>query len=129
MKLKKIKYFDSNKLTFDSNGKIMTFKPIKIELFVKDFAILKNNIKSMMVEFIFMISKFKKKIFTKNDNKYLKQLLKLSIELINSEENLENELMDEDYLSLYNIGLNIINILSGSISSKKTFPFLIEIKE
>ena len=44
--VKKIKYFDSNKLTFDSNGKIMTFKPIKIELFVKDFAILKNNIKS-----------------------------------------------------------------------------------
>ena len=44
--VKKIKYFDSNKLTFDSNGKIMTFKPIKIELFVKDFAVLKNNIKS-----------------------------------------------------------------------------------
>ena len=44
--VQKIKYFDSNKLTFDSNGKIMTFKPIKIEFLVKDFAVLKNNIKS-----------------------------------------------------------------------------------
>ena len=51
--VKKIKFFDSNKLTFDSNGKIMTFKPLKIELFVKDFAVLKNNIKS--------INKFNKK--------------------------------------------------------------------
>ena len=101
--------------------------PTKVTIELLSDMNLKNNIKSMMVEFIFMISKFKKKIFTKNDSKYLKQLLKLSIELINSEENLENELMDEDYLSLYNIGLNIINILSGSISSKKTFPFLIEI--
>ena len=56
--VKKIKYFDSNKLTFDSNGKIMTFKPIKIELFVKDFAVLKNNIKSFNK---FIKKKIKKK--------------------------------------------------------------------
>ena len=42
----KLKVFDSNKLTFDSNGKIMSFKPIKIENLTKDFVSLKNGIKS-----------------------------------------------------------------------------------
>lgn len=37
---------DSNKLTFDSNGEIISFKPFKIETLSKDFASLKNGIKS-----------------------------------------------------------------------------------
>ena len=75
-----------------------------------------------------MVAQFKKKIFTKNDCKYLKQLLILSIEFINSEENEESpNIIEEDSMCLFNIGLVIINFLTGTISSKKTFPFLIEI--
>ena len=44
--VKKIKMFDSNKLTFDSNGKIISFKPIKIDILSKDFAILKNSVRA-----------------------------------------------------------------------------------
>ena len=104
---------------------IETPTKVTIEL-LKDIE-LKNNIKSMMVEFIYMIAKFRKKIFTQNDCKYLKQLLLLSIDLINSEENEENNIIEEDSMNLFNIGLNIINALTRTISSKKTFPFLIEI--
>jgi len=43
----KTKIIDSNKLTFDSNGKIINFKPIKIETLSRDFASLKNGIKSL----------------------------------------------------------------------------------
>ena len=98
---------------------------ITIELLKDDN--LKNNVKLMMSEFIYMIAKFKKKIFTQNDCKYLKELLLLSLELINSEENEENNIIEEDTMSLFRIGLNLINILTRTISSKKTFPFLIEI--
>ena len=98
---------------------------ITIELLKDDS--LKNNVKLMMTEFIYMIANFKKKIFTQNDCKYLKELLLLSCQLINSEENEENNIIEEDTMSLFNIGLNLINILTRTISSKKTFPFLIEI--
>ena len=37
---------DSNKLTFDSNGEIISFKPFKIETLSKAFVSLKNGIKS-----------------------------------------------------------------------------------
>ena len=43
----KTKIIDSNKLTFDSNGKIINFKPVKIETLSRDFASLKNGIKSL----------------------------------------------------------------------------------
>ena len=43
---KKIKLFDSNKLTFDSNGKILSFKQVSIESLMNDFATLKDSIKS-----------------------------------------------------------------------------------
>ena len=43
----KLKIIDSNKLTFDSNGKIINFKPIKIETLSKDFASLKDGIKAL----------------------------------------------------------------------------------
>ena len=43
---KKIKLFDSNKLTFDSNGKILSFKQVSIESLISDFATLKDSIKS-----------------------------------------------------------------------------------
>ena len=98
---------------------------ITIEL-LKDMNI-KNNIKSMMAVFIYKVANFKKKIFTQNNCKYLKELLILSIELINSEENEENNAIEEDTQSLFNIGLNIINILTTTISSKKTFAFFVEI--
>ena len=44
--VKNVKMFDSNKLTFDSNGKIISFKPIKIDVLSKDFAILKNSVRA-----------------------------------------------------------------------------------
>ena len=43
---KNIKMFDSNKLTFDSNGKIISFKPLRIDISSNDFAILKNNVRA-----------------------------------------------------------------------------------
>ena len=43
----KNKIIDSNKLTFDSNGKIINFKPIKIENLNKDFTSIKNGIKPL----------------------------------------------------------------------------------
>ena len=103
-------------------------EPTKITIELLSNPDLKKNIKSMMAEFIYMIAQFKKKIFTKNDCKYLKQLLILSVEFINSEENEESDnIIEEDSLCLFNIGLAIINLLTRTISSKKTFPFLIEI--
>ena len=103
-------------------------EPTKITIELLSKPDLKNNIKSMMAEFINMIAQYKKKIFTKNDCKYLKQLLILSVEFINSEENEQSEnIIEEDSLCLFNIGLAIINLLTRTISSKKTFPFLIEI--
>ena len=103
-------------------------EPTKITIELLSKPDLKNNIKSMMAEFINMIAQYKKKIFTKNDCKYLKQLLILSVEFINSEENEQSDnIIEEDSLCLFNIGLAIINLLTCTISSKKTFPFLIEI--
>lgn len=55
----KIKLFDSNKLTFDSNGKILSFKQISIESLMNDFATLKDGIKSFDANI--KIKKFKKK--------------------------------------------------------------------
>ena len=40
-----LKVIDSNKLTFDSNGNLINFKPIKIEALSRDFLSLKNAIK------------------------------------------------------------------------------------
>ena len=103
-------------------------EPTKITIELLSKPDLKKNIKSMMAEFINMIAQYKKKIFTKNDCKYLKQLLILSVEFINSEENEQSDnIIEEDSLCLFNIGLAIINLLTHTISSKKTFPFLIEI--
>ena len=42
---RKIKMFDSNRLTFDSNGKIISFKPLKIDIFSKDFITPKNSVR------------------------------------------------------------------------------------
>jgi len=103
-------------------------EPTKITIELLSKPDLKKNIKSMMAEFINMIAQYKKKIFIKNDCKYLKQLLILSVEFINSEENEQSDnIIEEDSLCLFNIGLAIINLLTRTISSKKTFPFLIEI--
>ena len=43
-----IKPLDSNKFTFDSNGKIISFKQYKIDNLSKDFTFIKNNIKEKM---------------------------------------------------------------------------------
>ena len=59
------KMIDSNKLTFDSNGKIISFKPIKIESFNKDFLSLKNGIKSLEIN----NANNKKSRFKRNKNK------------------------------------------------------------
>ena len=61
------KMIDSNKLTFDSNGKIISFKPIKIETFNKDFLSLKNGIKSLEIN----NGNNKKGRFKRNKNKNL----------------------------------------------------------
>ena len=42
---KKQRPLDSNKFTFDSNGKIISFKPYKFENLSKDFHFIKNSIK------------------------------------------------------------------------------------
>ena len=62
----KMKIFDSNKFSFDSNGKIINFKPIKIDSFIKDFVSLKNGIKSM--DNNVKIKKLKKIKNNSNDN-------------------------------------------------------------
>ena len=116
----------------DCHSEILNFfndieTPTKITIELLSNENLKGSTKSMMTQFIYMVAKFKKKIFTKNDSKYLKELLILSTKFINSEENEENNVIEEDSLCLFNIGLNIINILTTLISSKKTFPYLIEI--
>ena len=43
----KIKIFDSNKYSFDSNGKIISFKPIQIDSLSMDFTSIKDSIKSL----------------------------------------------------------------------------------
>ena len=43
--IKFTKPLDSNKFTFDSNGKIISFKQYKIDNLSKDFTFIKNNIK------------------------------------------------------------------------------------
>ena len=43
--MRNTKIIDSNKLTFDSNGTIISFKPLKIDYFSNDFSTLKNNVK------------------------------------------------------------------------------------
>ena len=42
---KKLKQLDSNRFTFDSNGKIISFKQYKLENLSKDFNFIKNSIK------------------------------------------------------------------------------------
>ena len=42
---KKVKPLDSNKFTFDPNGKIISFKQYKLENLSKDFTFIRNNIK------------------------------------------------------------------------------------
>ena len=42
----KEKLFDFKKLTFDSNGNIISFKPLKVDKLQKEFTILKNNVKT-----------------------------------------------------------------------------------
>ena len=41
-----LKIIDSNKLTFDSNGKIILFRPLKLDILTKDFAIPKDTVKA-----------------------------------------------------------------------------------
>ena len=41
-----LKIIDSNKLTFDSNGKIILFRPVKLDILTKDFAIPKDAVKT-----------------------------------------------------------------------------------
>ena len=65
------KMIDSNKLTFDSNGKIIIFKPIKIESFNKDFLSLKNGIKSLEIN----NANNKKSRFKRNKNKNQNEII------------------------------------------------------
>ena len=86
-----------------------------------------NNLKAIMTEFLCMVAKYKKKIFTQNNCKILKDILTVSVNLINSQENEDSKDIEEDTTSLFNIGLNIINFVCNTVSSKKTFPLLIEV--
>jgi hypothetical protein len=47
---KRVKPLDSNKYTFDSNGKIINFKQYKLDNLMKDFAFIKNSIKDDKVK-------------------------------------------------------------------------------
>ena len=44
---KKEKNFDFTKFTFDSEGTILKFKPLKTDHLAKEFTLLKNNIKNL----------------------------------------------------------------------------------
>ena len=84
-----------------------------------------NDLKAIMTEFLYMVAKHQKKIFTKKDSELFKKLMQVSINLINSIEN-EDDNTREYTTSLFNTGLNIINFICNIISSNKTFPLLID---
>ena len=87
---------------------------------------LNSNTKLVVSEFLNMLSQFKKKLYTKNDNQYLKQFLLIAFSFLSNEDNEhETELTSET--SLFTIGSNMINQITNVISSKRTFPILIEI--
>ena len=115
----------------ESNIEILNFFkdlqfPIKLTIELLNNENYKGNLKAIMAEFLYMIAQHKKKLFTQNNCELCKSLLNTSLNLIKSDEN-EDDNMEENTTSLFNIGLNIINFLCNTISSKKTFPFLIEI--
>ena len=79
---KKLKQLDSNRYTFDSNGKIISFKQYKLENLSKDFNFIKNNVKDNSDGI-----KAKKKIISNKD-----QLIAVNEEIIkNPEEELKKE--------------------------------------
>ena len=85
-----------------------------------------SNTKLVLSEFLYMAVQYKKKLYTKNDNEYLKQFLALAFKFISSEDN-ENETELYSETSLFTIGSNMVNQITGVISSKRTFPILTEI--
>ena len=79
---KKLKQLDSNRFTFDSNGKIISFKQYKLENLSKDFNFIKNNVKDNNDG-----NKAKKKVVALKD-----QLITVNEEVIkNPEEELKKE--------------------------------------
>ena len=79
---KKLKQLDSNRFTFDSNGKIISFKQYRLENLSKDFNFIKNNVKDNNDGI-----KTKKKIISNKD-----QLITVNEEIIkNPEEELKKE--------------------------------------
>ena len=84
--IKNIKLFDSNKLTFDSNGKIISFKPIKIDIFSKDFALLKNSVRSFKKR----RNTLRKSVKIKDDNESIKEKEKEKEKEKNNITNIEN---------------------------------------
>ena len=70
---KKFKQLDSNKFTFDSNGKIISFKQYRLENLSKDFNFIKNTIKDSGEG----IKSNKKKMISMKD-----QLIKINEEII-----------------------------------------------
>ena len=85
-----------------------------------------GNTKSVLGEFLITICQFNKKLYTKNDSNLLKEYIKSAFNLISNPEN-ENDTDLYSDLSLFKIGLNMINSITRIISSKKTFPILIEL--
>ena len=109
----KIKMFDSNKFSFDSNGKIINFKPIKIDSLIKDFVSLKNGIKS--IDNNIKIKKLKK-IKKNNDNsprKYNKSNSYIKEKIIKNPEDDPNGINKHNYVKI-NTDKNEQIIPSGS---------------
>ena len=75
-KEKKEKKFDSSKYSFDSNGKIITFKKLNIDSLQNEFYLLQNKIKSS------------KPIDLKSKNNKLKKINNPSLKINNSNPNL-----------------------------------------
>ncbi len=98
--------------------------PLTIELLNDES--YNGNTKSVLGEFLVTIAQFNKKLYTKNNLKLLQEFIKCAFNLISNIEN-ENEPDLYSDISLFKIGLNMINSITRIISSKKTFPILIEL--
>ena len=84
---KKVKLLDSNKYTFDPEGKIISFKHYRIDNLTRDFAFIKNGIKEMDIKAANKKKKGAVIISEKNENDESEKI---------NEEVIKNPMMEEE---------------------------------